>query len=884
MKIMVIDGNSIVNRAFYGVRPLTNAEGLNTNAIYGFLSIYMKILEEVAPDGVCVAFDLRKPTFRHEKYDGYKANRKGMPDELAEQMQPLKEVLDAMNIMRLECEGYEADDIIGTISRICADNNDECVIVTGDRDSFQLIENDGTCVLLVSSKMGRTETTLYNGAELLVKYGLPPELMRDLKALQGDASDNIPGVAGVGEKTALELVSRFGDIDNLYANIDSPDIREAVRKKLVAGRDSAYLSKWLGTIAQDAPIEFTRELAKLQEYNNDALYSLFTRLEFKSFITRLKLTPPETASDVQVSDMKELQRVCIKTDEDIEDAKEYISGKRSAVIIADDLLGIGVACDEKVFAISRVDVAEERFIDFVRFVLSDNTEKIVHDKKYVRYELSREKIELQNVVFDTALAAYVLDPTRKKYDLVSVSHTFGCELDVACAKLSDESNFSPLTGSESGLSALATCAESLMYIECEMQKELFKTGMAKLYFEIEQPLTDVLCDMERTGIRVDGDELARFADMLSGQIELMEKAIYECAGERFNILSPKQLGEVLFEHLQIPPVKKTKTGYSTDADTLMKIRSKHEIIPLILEYRKYTKLKSTYADGLLKFISERDGRIHTTFQQMVTATGRISSTDPNLQNIPIRTELGGEVRRMFVPSNESRCFIDADYSQIELRVLAHITGDEEMCRAFREGSDIHAQTASQVFDVPISEVTSEMRRVSKAVNFGIVYGISEFSLAEDIGVSRAEAKRYIDAYLSHYCGVRDYMKSIVESARRDGFVTTMFGRRRYIPEISSKNFNLRSFGERVALNAPIQGTAADIIKIAMIRVSKRLSRSGLSAKLILQVHDELIVEADRRDCDEVSKILTEEMEKACALSVPLIAEAGVGDTWYDAKK
>ncbi len=884
MKIMVIDGNSIVNRAFYGVRPLTNAEGLNTNAIYGFLSIYMKILEEVAPDGVCVAFDLRKPTFRHQKYDGYKANRKGMPDELAEQMQPLKEVLDAMNIMWLECEGYEADDIIGTISHICADNRDECVIVTGDRDSFQLIENDGTTVLLVSSKMGRTETTLYNGAELLVKYGLPPELMRDLKALQGDASDNIPGVAGVGEKTALELVSRFGDIDNLYANIDSPDIREAVRKKLVAGRDSAYLSKWLGTIAQDAPIEFTRELAKLQEFDNDTLYSLFTRLEFKSFINRLKLTPPETASDVHVSDIKELEQVFIKTDEEIEAAKEYISGKKSAVIIAEELMGIGVACGEKVFAISRVDVAEEKFLDFVRFILSDKTEKIVHDKKHIVYGLGREGTELKNVVFDTALAAYVLDSTRKKYDLASVSHTFGCELDIACTRLSDESNFSPLTGSENGLSALATCAEALVYIESEMQKELIKTGMAKLYFEIEQPLTDVLCDMEKTGVRVDGEELARFGEMLSGQIELMEKAIYECAGEKFNILSPKQLGEMLFERLQIPPVKKTKTGYSTDADTLMKIRSKHEIIPLILEYRKYTKLKSTYADGLLKFISERDGRIHTTFQQMVTATGRISSTDPNLQNIPIRTELGGEVRRMFVPSDGRKCFIDADYSQIELRVLAHITGDEEMCRAFCEGSDIHAQTASQVFGVPISEVTSEMRRVSKAVNFGIVYGISEFSLAEDIGVSRAEAKRYIDAYLSHYCRVRDYMKSIVESARRDGFVTTMFGRRRYIPEITSKNFNLRSFGERVALNAPIQGTAADIIKIAMIRVSKRLSESGLSAKLVLQVHDELIVEADRADCAEVSKILTEEMEKACVLSVPLVAESGIGDTWYDAKK
>lgn len=884
MKIMVIDGNSIVNRAYYGVRPLTNAEGLNTNAIYGFLSIYMKILDEIKPDGVCVAFDLRKPTFRHKKYDGYKANRKGMPDELAEQMQPLKDVLDAMNIMRIECEGYEADDIIGTVSRICAEAGDECVIVTGDRDSFQLIENHGTNVLLVSSKMGKTETTLYNGAELLLKYGLPPELMRDLKALQGDSSDNIPGVAGVGEKTALDLVSRFGDIDNLYANIDSPDIRETVRKKLIAGKDSAYLSKWLGTIVQDAPIEFSGTLSRIREVDNDKLYALFTRLEFKSLVTRLNLTPPKSAGNIQPMSVNTLRRVTVKTAEDAAAAKEYISGKKCAVVLAGSLMGLALSCGDKVFAMSRPDSGEDNFLDFLRFVFSGNVEKTVHDRKNIRGELAKEGAECHNVTFDTSLAAYVLDATRKRYDLTSVSHVFGCDLDVPCERIADEASFSPLTGSEDGLAALFTCAETLLFIEDEMRKKLSETGMEKLYFDIEHPFTDVLCDMEETGIRVDGAELAKFGDALSEQIDLMEKAIYECAGGQFNILSPKQLGEVLFQRLGIPPVKKTKTGYSTDADVLMKLRGKHDIIPLILEYRKYTKLKSTYADGLLRFISERDGRIHTTFQQTVTATGRISSTDPNLQNIPIRTELGGEVRRMFVPTDDSKCFIDADYSQIELRVLAHITGDEEMCRAFREGVDVHTQTASQVFGVPVSEVTSEMRRVSKAVNFGIVYGISEFSLAEDIGVTRAEAKRYMDAYLSHYRGVREYMKRIVEEARRDGFVTTMFGRRRYIPDITSKNFNIRSFGERVALNAPIQGTAADIIKIAMLRTAERIKASGLEAKLVLQVHDELIVEADRTVADEAAKILTEEMEGACLLSVPLVAEAGIGDTWYDAKK
>lgn len=883
MKIMIIDGNSIINRAFYGVRPLTNAEGLNTNAVYGFLSIYLKILEEVSPDGVCVAFDLKKPTFRHLKYEGYKANRKGMPDELAEQMQPLKDVLDAMNITRFECEGYEADDIIGTVSKICAENGDECVIVTGDRDSFQLIENDGTNVLLVSSKMGRTETNLYNGAELLMKYGLPATLMKDLKALQGDTSDNIPGVPGVGEKTALDLVSRFGDIDSLYENIDSPDIRDSVRKKLIAGKESAYLSKWLGTIAQDAPVEFDCEKVKMCDFNNDALYSLFTWLEFKSFITRLKLTPPEKTEQV-INESRTYEEITIKNSEDAIKAKEAVSGKKASVVCADGLMAISVATSDYVCSVSNVDVSEEVFSDFLAFVFSDKVEKILHDKKAILSQLKREKVLCENVFFDTALAAYVLDPTRKRYDMESVAHAFGYELSAECDRLLDASNFSPLTGSESGISAISAISKALYAIFEEMTKKLSETGMEKLYFEIEKPLTDVLWEMEQEGVSVNAEELLEFGELLRKEMEGLEKAIYEMAGEKFNILSPKQLGEILFEKLGIPPVKKTKTGYSTDADVLEKIKRHHDIVPLILDYRKYSKLKSTYADGLLKFISPKDRKIHTTFQQMVTATGRISSTDPNLQNIPIRSELGGEVRKMFVPESRDMCFVDADYSQIELRVLAHITGDEEMCRDFRDGVDVHARTASEVFGVPIDEVTSEMRRVSKAVNFGIVYGISEFSLSEDIGVTRAEAKRYMEAYLNHFGGVKKYMKEIVEKAKSDGFVTTVFGRRRYIPEISSKNFNIRSFGERVALNAPIQGTAADIIKIAMIRVSKRLKKSGLSAKLVLQVHDELIVEAKKTDAEEVAKILTEEMEGACTLSVPLVAEAAIGETWYDAKK
>lgn len=518
------------------------------------------------------------------------------------------------------------------------------------------------------------------------------------------------------------------------------------------------------------------------------------------------------------------------------------------------------------------------------FVFSSSVSKTLHDKKEFITRLKKENTECENVVFDTALAAYVIDATRKRYDVVSVSHMMGCDMDVDWERLCDPVSFSPLTGCEDGIDAIFACLTALCFIADEERKKLSETGMEALYFDIEAPFTDVLSDMEKEGVFIDSAELSSFGDKLSVEIASLTKKIYAYAGMEFNILSPKQLGEVLFEHLKIPPVRKTKTGYSTDADVLAKLAGYHEIIPLIIEYRKYSKLKSTYADGLLRFVSPEDGKIHTTYQQMVTATGRISSTDPNLQNIPVRSELGGEVRKMFIPSTPDRVFIDADYSQIELRVLAHITQDKEMCDAFINGTDIHSQTASQIFGLPVEQIGADERRVAKAVNFGIVYGISEFSLAEDIGVSRAEAKRYIETYLERFSGVRNYMKDIVARARADGYVTTLFGRRRYIPEISSKNFNIRSFGERVALNAPIQGSAADIIKIAMIKVKARLEKENVSAKLILQVHDELILEAKESDAERTAKILVEEMENACSLTVPLTADAGIGKTWYEAKK
>lgn len=878
MKIMVIDGNSMVNRAFYGVRPLTNRDGLHTNAIYGFLSIYFKLLEDEKPDGVCVAFDLRAPTFRHLAYDGYKAQRKGMPDELAEQMPHLKRVLDAMNVARLECEGYEADDIIGTISRICSENGDVCEIVTGDRDSFQLIANAGTNVLLVGTRGGKTETVRYDSEAVMQKYGLPPEMMIDLKGLMGDASDNIPGVRGIGEKTAIDLVQRFGGIDAIYEKIDTLDIRDSVRKKLIDGREDARLSRELATIHQKAPISFAAKEVALKPFDREALLRIFEELEFKQFIARLGLnaeeetTPKAEVVETQLYEgsLNELLKTLA--------AQEWV-----AVCMSGGMEGVGLAFAGETVAVLRARYDEREYRDFIKELFSAKVQKACHDCKRYQVQLLREGISFGGFFFDTALGAYVLDPTEKSFALDAVSEEYAPQFSVSDAPLTEEDAFSPLTGEEEGVRALGAVSRAVFAMTPVMKEKLHENGMDKLYYEIELPLCEILARMQHIGMRVDRTALVEFGAMLAQHIEELEVKIYRLAGGEFNILSPKQLGEVLFERLGLPPVKKTKTGYSTGVEVLEKLRNQHEIIDYIIEYRQYTKLKSTYCDGLAKVISPEDGRIHSSFNQMVTATGRISSTDPNLQNIPVRTELGGEVRRMFIP-REGCVFVDADYSQIELRILAHISDDLVMQRAFTEHIDIHTMTASQVFSVPEEEVTPEMRRAAKAVNFGIVYGISEFSLAEDIGVTRYEAKRYIENYLEHYAGVRTYMKEIVERARRDGYVTTLLGRRRAIPEIHAKNFNLRSFGERVALNAPIQGTAADIIKIAMIRVSERLEKEQLAARLVLQVHDELIVEAPREEAERVAKLLTEEMSGAYALSVPLEAESSIGENWYDAKK
>ncbi len=843
MKLLILDGNSVINRAFYGVRPLTTREGLFTNAIYGFLNILEKVEKEEQPDAVCVAFDLHGPTFRHEKFDGYKATRHGMPDELAMQMPVMKQVLAAMNIPIYACQGWEADDIIGTVGKICGNHGWECVIVTGDRDSLQLID-DHVHVKLVISKQGQTTATLYDRTLFCQEYGFEPPKMVDLKALMGDSSDNIPGVAGVGPKTATDLLIRFGSLDGVYASLDDPSIKPKLREKLEAGKDSAYLSYDLATIRLTAPIDFEPRDALIQPYNKPELYSLFQKLEFVRLIDKYQLRgaaqeavkPACTCIRLQKADNLPDKCCCY------------------ALYTAPDG-SVGIAWENGVCNLTPMEII------CMDSLLQQGSDVICHDFKTTLHTLTNMGMSLPKCGFDVALAAYDLNPSQSDYAVSKLATTFlGISVEDGDA---------------------AGCAEALLHLRPVLTEELKKQGMWELYQDIELPLCTVLYDMERAGVLIDRGQLQQFGMMLTQRIADCEKLIYGYADGVFNINSTKQLGELLFEKLSLPVMKKTKTGYSTNADVLEKLKDKHPIIPAIMDYRMLTKLKSTYADGLLKVI-DSDGRIRTTFQNLVTATGRLSSTDPNLQNIPVRNDLGAEIRKMFIPK-PGCVLVDADYSQIELRVLAHIAEDNQMRQAFIDGMDIHSVTAAQVFGVSTEAVTAIQRRHAKAVNFGIVYGISEFSLAEDIGVSRYEAKAYIDSYLSNYQGVRRYMKQVVEDARRTGYTSTMFGRKRYIPELTSSNFNIRQGAERIALNTPIQGTAADLIKMAMLRVHRALKEYFPEARLLLQVHDELIVECPEQLAGQVAQLISGEMEHIAALSVPLIAEAKWGMSWYEAK-
>ena len=843
MKLLILDGNSVINRAYFGVKPLTTRDGLYTHAVFGFLNILERMQKEEQPDAVAVAFDLHGPTFRHQRYDGYKATRHPMPEELAQQMPIMKQVLQAMSIPIYECQGWEADDVIGTVGKICSNNAWQCVIVTGDRDSLQLID-DHVNVKLIISKPGQTTATLYTQELFRQEYGFEPKKLIDLKALMGDSSDNIPGVAGVGPKTAKELLAKFGSLDGVYAHLEDASIRPKLREKLEAGRDNAYLSYELATIVPEAPVDFAPEDALLQPYHKQELYQLFQKLEFVRLIDKYGLRGEDCPAPAGVTPIVRLPKADTLPD----------TLSECAVYFAPDG-SLGLAWQGGVCALTPMEV------QMAPIHLESDAALVLHDAKSTRHRMQDMGISCPRVAFDTALAAYDLNPSQSDYPVSKLATTFlGLSVEDGDA---------------------AGCAEAVWLLRQPLGQELTRCGMEKLYDEIELPLCDVLFKMECRGIAIDREQLSAFGRMLSSHIADCEALIYSYAGGTININSPKQLGELLFDKLGLPPVKKTKTGYATNAEVLEKLKEKHPIIPAILDYRMLAKLKSTYADGLMKEIKE-DGRIHTTFQNLVTATGRLSSTEPNLQNIPVRTDLGAEIRKMFVP-RPGCVLVDADYSQIELRVLAHIADDKTMQQAFCSGEDIHTATAAQVFRVDKSQVTPLQRRHAKAVNFGIVYGISEFSLAEDIGVSRYEAREYIDNYLETYHGVRDYMKNIVAEARETGYTTTLYGRRRYIPELKSSNYNIRQGAERIALNTPIQGSAADLIKLAMIRVENALNRRYPQAKLLLQVHDELIVECPEDIAEAVADLVSTEMEQVAALRVPLTAEAKYGKSWYDAK-
>lgn len=842
LKLLAIDGNSIINRAFYGIKLLTTKDGKYTNAVYGFINILNRLIDLEKPDCAAVAFDLKAPTFRHKKYGEYKAGRKGMPEELAEQMPVMKEWLTLAGYTCVECEGFEADDILGTLSRVCEESGNNCVIATGDRDSLQLI-SDSTRVLLAATKMGKPEIINYDKAALYEKYGLTPPEMIELKSLMGDTSDNIPGVAGVGEKTASDLISRFHNIDYIYENLDALDIKDGVRKKLADGRESAYLSRELGTICKTAPIDADISDYKIRPQSTAELSRLMTRLEFFKLMEKMGLTPDSSAEKSDDTPAEKKKFTVLKDGIYPESKADIYTENGDTVII----------CGDNVFS------ADEETLKTL--ICDGKIKKRVYDYK----SIYKKYTNADGVVFDAMLAAYLCNPSASSYSAERITKEYAVntpEIEGECTDIIKNA--------------------CLFSAACDtLEKELESTNQRKLLDEIELPLAKVLGDMELCGFLVDISGLENLSEELDGRIKIIEEKIYSLVGYEFNLNSPKQLGTALFEKLGLPAKKKTKSGYSTNAEVLEGLRNAHPAVGLLLEYRQLSKLKSTYADGLRDCVAA-DGRIHSTFNQTEARTGRISSLEPNLQNIPTRTAEGRRLREFFT-APKGRVLCDADYSQIELRVLASIAEDKNMIEAFGSGTDIHTVTASQVFGMPENMITPELRSRAKAVNFGIVYGIGAFSLSKDIGVSRTEADSYIKNYLATYPSVAKYMEETIENAKKNGYVTTLYGRRRYLPELSNSNGNIRAFGERAARNAPIQGTAADIIKIAMIRVFEKLKEDVPNAKLILQVHDELIVECDEKDGERVCKLLETEMENAANLAVKLTAEAHSGKTWLEAK-
>ena len=879
-KLLLIDGNSIINRAFYGImgsKMLMTEDGTYTNAVYGFLSILFKELEDIKPEYLVVAFDLKAPTHRHKMYDKYKANRHGMPEELAMQMPILKETLKAMNVCIIEKEGYEADDILGTLAKWGQKEELEVTVLTGDRDSFQLIDKN-IKVRIPRTKMGKTETEDYTVEKIEEEYGLEPLDLIEVKGLMGDASDNIPGVPGVGEKTALNLIKQYKSIDEVYNHIDEQ--KGKLKEKLSENKDLAYLSKTLGTIDTNAPIEKDLNVFQVEEWNKPEVLEIFKKLKFNRFIDRFALQDNvngEPLDDSQINTEIEHEKIVDKTK--LAELKQEIQeNKAMYYYLTEEKFIIYSPKTNKCFSVENVQDFKDIFED-------KNILKCSYKQKEEFIILWDKGIEAKNLMFDIAIAGYILNSNINKYTIEYLANEY-INFDIAeYLSNTEKTEAEQITlfdnAEEPKEDKTYIYAYTIYKLYNVLTQKMKEAGSIDLFNKIEMPLTEVLASMQYEGIYIDKQELLDFGKELQEKIDILTQEIYELTGEEFNINSTKQLGEILFEKLKLTVKKKTKTGYSTDVDVLEKIKYEHPVIEKILEYRQLQKLNSTYVEGLIPYIDET-GRIHSKFHQTVTTTGRISSTDPNLQNIPTRMELGRKLRKVFKPE-QGRIFVDADYSQIELRVLAHISEDKNMIEAFCNNEDIHAQAASKVFNIPLEEVTKEERTKAKAVNFGIVYGISEFGLGEQLGVPRKKAKEYIEQYLDKYNGIKEFMTNIVEETKEKGYVETLYHRRRYVPELKSNNYMVRQFGGRVAMNTPIQGTAADIMKIAMINVYNKLKENNLKSKLIVQVHDEILVETLESEKEQVKQIVKEEMENVIKLKVPLLAEVEEGYNWYEAK-
>ncbi len=873
--LIIIDGNSLMNRAYYALPELMNKKGQHTSAIYGFANILFKLLDTYKPTHISVAFDLKAPTFRHLQYKDYKGTRKGMPEELREQVEPLKQMIDAFGINRLEIEGYEADDIIGTVSTYCADKGYKVFIITGDKDALQLASEN---IRILFTKKGISELDEYGYDEMIDKYGITPSQFIDLKGLMGDKSDNIPGVAGIGEKTGIKLIQEYESIENIYQHLDS--VAPNIKKKLEDSYDIALLSKSLATIMTDIPLELSEEELRLKETDDSKLLEIFNEYEFNTLINRLSISQDYT---------KDVSEVITVDEHNLNDCLSKIN--KSDKLFVKTISKSGYVNEKKIMNILIKSVNEiyffnEDHIDFLKNVFEDKNIKICGYKLKDDYiNLLSYGIEIENMYFDLAIAEYLIDSASSNYEIkdITTKYSFGNikSYDEFIGKGKNKKDIESIEIKEQleYFTSIIDIAEASFL---PLNEILEHTQMQNLFFDVEMPLVKVLGHMEYTGICVDEKVLNELKIKFDKEISLLESEIYELSNENFNINSPKQLGVILFEKLGLPVIKKTKTGFSTNAEVLDALKDKHPIISKISLYRQYTKLQSTYVDGLIKIINPITKRIHSSFNQTITSTGRISSTEPNLQNIPIRLEIGRELRKVFV-AKENWQLVDADYSQIELRILAHIADDKNLIEAFSKKTDIHTTTASEVFNVPIDEVTKELRSAAKAVNFGIVYGISDFGLSNNLGISKNTAKEYIETYLNRYPGVKRYMSEIVNKAEQDGYVVTYAGRRRYIPEINSKNNIVKNLGKRLAMNAPIQGSAADVIKIAMVKVFERLKEESLCSKLILQVHDELIIETKPEEIEKVKKVIKQEMENAVDLHVKLTVDVEAGASWYDTK-